>query len=72
MRLRYLGDFLELEVEDHGAGLPAQLTKGGIGMVAMRERAEILGGHIEFTQPASGGAIVCLRVPREKAGADGR
>lgn len=71
VRLRYLENVLELEVEDHGAGLPAQLIKRGIGMVAMRERAEILGGHIEFAQPASGGTLVCLRVPREKAGADG-
>lgn len=72
VRLRYLGDFLELEVEDRGAGLSAQLSKRGIGMVAMRERAEILGGRIEFAQPASGGTLVCLRVPREKAGDDGK
>lgn len=72
VRLHYLGDFLELEVEDRGAGLSAQPSKRGIGMVAMRERAEILGGRIEFAQPASGGTLVCLRVPRDIVGTDGK
>lgn len=72
VRLRYLENSLELEVEDHGAGLPSQFGKRGIGLVAMRERAELLGGTIEFAQPAQGGTLVRLRLPREKAGADGR
>ena len=72
VRLRYLENSLELEIEDHGVGLPAQLGKRGIGLVAMRERAELLGGKIEFVQPAQGGTLVRLHLPREKAGADGR
>jgi signal transduction histidine kinase len=72
VRLHYRENALELEVEDHGSGLPAQSGKRGIGMVAMRERAELLGGFIEFAQPAQGGTWIRLRLPREKADADGR
>jgi signal transduction histidine kinase len=57
---------LELEVEDHGAGLGVQTGKPGIGLVAMRERAELLGGSLELLRPAAGGTLVRLRVPREK------
>ena len=70
VRLRFLADALELEVEDHGSGFAASTPKTGIGLVAMRERAELLGGTIEFTRPAQGGTLVRLRVPREKAESD--
>ena len=64
-RLRFLPDTLELEVEDHGEGFVAQAAKPGIGMVAMRERAGLLGGTIVFVTPAQGGTLVRLTVPRE-------
>jgi signal transduction histidine kinase len=66
VRLRFLPESLELEVEDHGAGLGAPGSKPGIGLVAMRERAELLGGNLELLKPAPGGTLVRLRVPREK------
>lgn len=66
VRLRFLPESLELEVEDHGAGLGVQKGKPGIGLVAMRERAELLGGSLELLRPAPGGTLVRLRVPREK------
>jgi signal transduction histidine kinase len=55
-------------VEDHGSGFVAQSAKQGIGLVAMRERAELLGGAIEFAQPAPSGTLIRLTVPREKMG----
>src|SRR6195256_2962915 len=55
VRLRYLPKSLELEVEDHGSGFVAQSSKQGIGLVAMRERAELLGGAIEFSRPIPSG-----------------
>lgn len=67
VRLRFTDDDLELDVEDHGKGFSANGAKAGIGLVAMRERAELLGGYLEFSQPAAGGTLVRLRVPREKA-----
>jgi signal transduction histidine kinase len=66
VRLRFQAQALDLEVEDHGAGFVEQSTRSGIGLVAMRERAELLGGNIEFLKPAEGGTLVRLRVPIEK------
>src|SRR2546422_6754892 len=37
-----------LEVEDHGSGFEPSAPKRGIGLVAMRERAELVKGRIEF------------------------
>ena len=68
MRLRYLPRTLELEVEDHGSGFVAQSVQKGIGLVAMRERAQLLGGAIEFARPAPSGTLVRLTVPRESMG----
>ena len=67
VRLRFLAEALEIEVEDHGSGFANQPSKPGIGLVAMRERAELLGGTIEFSQPSSGGTLVRLLIPKEKA-----
>lgn len=67
VRLHFLADALELEVEDRGKGLSADnAARTGIGLVAMRERAELLRGSIEFMQPAAGGTLVRLHVPRER------
>ena len=67
VRLRFLPQLLEVEVEDHGTGFVNQQTKQGMGLVAMRERAELVGGRIEFSQPAQGGTRVRLAVPRERS-----
>jgi signal transduction histidine kinase len=64
IRLRYLSDTLLLEVEDDGRGLEARSSRKGIGLVAMRERAELLGGKLEFLRPSHGGTLVRLSVPR--------
>jgi signal transduction histidine kinase len=66
VRLRFLPQALEIDVEDHGKGFEARAARQGIGLVAMRERAELLSGTVDFLQPASGGTRVRLRVPREK------
>ena len=67
VRLRFTKQDLELEVEDHGKGFSADVPRPGIGLVAMRERAELLDGTLECRQPAAGGTLVRLRVPRERA-----
>jgi signal transduction histidine kinase len=70
LRLRFLPQALEVEVEDHGRGFDAQAARQGIGLVAMRERAELMGGTVEFLRPAHAaggkGTLVRLRVPRKK------
>jgi signal transduction histidine kinase len=64
VRLQFAPNELELRVEDHGSGFPAARTRQGIGLVAMRERAELLGGNIAFERPNTGGTLVRLTVPR--------
>src|SRR5262249_10305107 len=65
VRLRYSADRLDLEVEDHGSGLSSDKQRNGIGLVAMRERAELLNGTLVFSKPAKGGTLVHLMVPRD-------
>jgi signal transduction histidine kinase len=65
VRLRSKNDMIELDVEDHGSGTGAVASQRGLGIVAMRERAEMLGGAIEFLEPAGGGTLVRLKVPIE-------
>ncbi len=63
VRLDMDGGMLQLEVEDRGRGVSATANRGGLGLVAMRERAALVGGTIEFLRPAHGGTLVRLRVP---------
>jgi signal transduction histidine kinase len=74
VRLRTSPSRLELEVEDHGIGFqppagPADASSvngpRGLGLVAMRERAEIVGGTIEFQKMPEGGTLVRMTVPLE-------
>lgn len=63
VRLRFADAGLELEVEDHGKGLDTVTRPRGLGIVTMRERAELLGGTVEFLRPRDGGVLVRLKVP---------
>ena len=71
VRLRFLAHALELEVEDHGVGFESP-NRRGIGLVAMRERSELMGGQIVFSRPPEGGTLMHLSVPREKAESYGK
>ncbi len=68
VRMRYLPSRLELEVEDNGVGLKSGSNGNGfgMGMIAMRERAELLGGELEIGPGAHAGTRVKLSVPRER------
>jgi signal transduction histidine kinase len=67
IRLNFLAESLELEVEDHGRGSDVAENHPGIGRVGMRERAELLNGTIAFARPPQGGTLVRLVVPRQEA-----
>ena len=67
VRLNFLAESLELEIEDHGKGSDGSAGRNGIGLVGMRERAELLKGTIEFKRPPQGGTLVTLKVPREES-----
>jgi signal transduction histidine kinase len=72
VRLRFLPETLDLQVEDHGTGFPERPNKRGIGLVAMRERSELMSGQIVFSRPPQGGTLVHLTVPREKVESYGK
>jgi signal transduction histidine kinase len=72
VRLGFFPETLELEVEDHGTGFTERPNRRGIGLVAMRERSELMGGHLVFSRPQEGGTLVHLTVPREKAESYGK
>jgi two-component system NarL family sensor kinase len=66
VRLEFPAGRLSLEIEDRGQGIPEQrngTTRKGIGMTAMRERAELLHGSFEVLRPGEGGTLVRLDVP---------
>ncbi|HEX5107956.1 MAG TPA: ATP-binding protein [Vicinamibacterales bacterium] len=65
VHLRFEADTLTLEVEDRGRGFTPgdDRRASGLGLVAMRERADLLGGTLDILRPAGGGTLVRLRVP---------
>jgi signal transduction histidine kinase len=63
VRLSFGADRLEMDVEDHGRGVDAATIRRGLGLVAMRERAAIVGGTIDFLRPSQGGTLVRLSMP---------
>jgi signal transduction histidine kinase len=67
VRLRSEEKRLELDVEDHGKGLGTGPSPRGLGLIAMRERAELLGGTLELLRPRDGGTLVRLTVPTAAA-----
>jgi signal transduction histidine kinase len=67
VRLRCDPAGLALEVEDHGTGVDPATARRGLGLVAMRERAELLGGTLEILRPEEGGTLVRLKVPAPAA-----
>lgn len=73
VRLQHVPGAVVLEVEDHGSGVAEpRVNRRGLGLVAMRERAALVGGTIEFLRPADGGTLVRLRVPIVEPDAHGR
>jgi signal transduction histidine kinase len=62
VRLRFQPEAVVLEVEDDGVGFRSSDTQG-MGLVTMRERAELVNGQIEFLGRKGGGALVRLTVP---------
>jgi signal transduction histidine kinase len=63
VRLRVAAGLLELEIEDHGAGIDGATPRRGLGIVTMRERAALVGGTIDLERPRDGGTLVRVRVP---------
>jgi signal transduction histidine kinase len=63
VRLTFAPDSVVLEVEDDGIGFQHSNGTLGMGLISMRERAEIVKGRIEFLDRSGGGALIRLTVP---------
>jgi PAS domain S-box-containing protein len=67
--LRRLQDWIQITVEDDGAGFdPASLrveggASGGLGLLGIRERLGFLGGTMEIASSPGKGSLVTLRAP---------
>jgi signal transduction histidine kinase len=59
--------WLEVEVVDDGRGLPAEY-RAGVGLNAMRERVEELGGTWRIEPNGTRGTRVCARLPLPQEG----
>ena len=62
---------LELSIADNGKGFPAEADaprqRGGIGLVSMRERAELLGGTLDIETSPGQGTRLIAGIPLERA-----
>jgi signal transduction histidine kinase len=65
VRLRGVSNEIELTVRDSGAGFdaPATLSGHGLGLISMRERANLVKGTISITSKPIAGTEITLRVP---------
>ncbi len=63
VRLKFSPNAVVLEVDDDGIGFQRSNGNLGMGLISMRERAEIVNGCIEFLDRSGGGALIRLTVP---------
>lgn len=53
-------------IEDNGRGFSLEATNGGYGLRSMRDRARLLGGHINIESTVGKGTRIMLTLPEEK------
>ena len=65
IRVRRLGRCISLSVSDEGRGFDPQNLKetNGFGLLSLRERAEVLGGHMKIKSTAGKGSTFQITVP---------
>ena len=59
-----LGERLQIVIKDDGLGLSPNL-RPGYGLRNMRDRARLLNGELQFSEPSSKGTTVTLEIPWE-------
>ena len=64
VQLSYLPKEFLLEIEDDGTGIP-ETPHGGLGLIAMRERAQMVGGVLVISPRPDKGTLVTLKGPAE-------
>jgi len=64
--LEWRHGYASLIVEDNGVGFVAaapDTTSQGLGLIGMRERASLVGGHLQIESEVGRGTTIVLRVP---------
>ncbi len=65
--LAYMGDTVTLDIQDDGAGMSENTNgthaAGGFGLIAMRERAEALGGRVTLESAPGEGTTIAVELP---------
>ncbi|MGH7761491.1 MAG: sensor histidine kinase [Candidatus Dormibacteraceae bacterium] len=66
--LREVEGTIEVLIQDDGVGfeVPAEITPGHLGLVAMRERIQLLGGRFAMTSEVGKGTTVRFWVPQQQ------
>ncbi|MEJ7873101.1 MAG: ATP-binding protein, partial [Rubrobacteraceae bacterium] len=60
------GETAWVEVSDDGRGFDPELSEGGVGMSAMKRRAQDLGGTLRITSQPGEGSRVRFEIPLER------
>ena len=67
--LRGSRESVTLVVKDNGAGLPAGGEgRDGLGVIGMRERANLVGGSFSIEGAGGGGTVITVVIPNEDGG----
>jgi signal transduction histidine kinase len=68
--LREHADYIQLRVRDNGRGIRTDEAEApsAVGLLGMRERARLLGGHCDIREISGEGTTVDARVPRAAEG----
>jgi signal transduction histidine kinase len=70
--LRGVGDDIELEIVDTGAGFNPNtaMRGGGLGLISMQERLSLVNGNISIESRLGGGTTIRARVPLSRPAND--
>jgi signal transduction histidine kinase len=65
VELSYHGDGIELCISDSGSGFDPAFAKGdgGLGLISMRERLRLVGGHLSIESEVPHGTRIHVRIP---------
>jgi signal transduction histidine kinase len=65
VKVSFTPESLTLSIRDFGSGLPSvkKGTEPGLGLIAMRERASLIGGQLRIDSVPNGGTTVSVAVP---------
>lgn len=72
VELTHHGDQIDLCISDAGAGFnPAFAKEDGLGLISMRERLRLVGGHLSIESEVSHGTRIRARIPLSSTAGQG-